>query len=72
MEQTEYKIPPASLQRLISAMQQFEMIASVISEAIGIPGDAQRTLNIERGVFIVGQSVPQPNPNGEALVEVKS
>lgn len=72
MEPTEYQIPPASLQRLLSAMQQFEMLASVIAEAIGIPAETVRTLNIERGVFIVGQSVPVQNPNGEALVEVKS
>jgi len=54
----EYQIPGPSLQRLVAAMQQFEQLAAVIAEGMGIPAAEPRRLNLERGVFITGGLVP--------------
>jgi hypothetical protein len=67
MDNPEYQIPPASLQRLQAMMQQFEQLANVIGEAMGIPPEAQRTLNMERGVFILAR--PDLVPNGAVPAE---
>lgn len=52
---TDFPIPPASLERLRVAYTQFEQLAAVVSEAMGVP-PGPRSLNIQRGVFVVEQS----------------
>ena len=69
----EYLIPAASLQRIRAAYAQVEEVASIVSEALGIPSGTPRGLDIQRGVFIVEESLlaaEPPPPNGLAEVAV--
>lgn len=49
----ERPIPEASLQRIRSGYAQVEQLAAVIAEALGIPPETPRTLDLRRGVFLL-------------------
>ena len=61
---TEITIPPSALARLRTAYSQFEQLAVVISEAMNLPPDASRRLDLERGVFVT-----EPPVNGQVHAE---
>lgn len=63
---SEVPIPTASLTRLRQSYQQFLDLAGVISDAMGIPPEAQRRLELERGVFVLEGEVALPSSNGLA------
>ena len=64
---SDIPIPSASLARLRTAYQQFLDLASVISDAMGIPPEAQRQLQLDRGTFTV--ETDEAVPNGLAAYE---
>lgn len=65
---TDIAIPPASLERLRAAYAQFEQLAAVVAEALGIPPGEVRQISLPRGVFIVGDEQLAPErENGVAV-----
>lgn len=65
---SEMQIPPASLERLKVAYTQFEQLAAVVAEAMGIPPGTPMQINVQRGVFVLEESAPveEPAKNGVA------
>lgn len=56
---SDVQIPETSLQRIRTMYQQLDLVCQVVAEAIGIPSDTRRGLNLERGVFVLeDQSAP--------------
>jgi hypothetical protein len=56
MTEPEIAIPSPSLERLRQAYAQFDQLALIIAEAVGIEARQSRQLDMERGVFLVGQN----------------
>lgn len=57
---SDFSIPPASLQRLRTAYEQYTNLAQVVAEAMGIDRDIDCQLDLQRGVFkVVEHSTPQ-------------
>jgi hypothetical protein len=48
---SDIPIPPASLERLRAAYAQFEQLAAIVAEAMGIPPGTARHLDMAHGVF---------------------
>ena len=62
----EVSIPTASLERLRAAYAQFEQLAAVVAEALGIPPGEVRQISLPRGVFVVGNALAPERENGVA------
>jgi len=54
-------IPPASLERLRVLYAQFEQLATVVSEAMGIPPTAVKQISLPNGVFVVEDDAESTN-----------
>lgn len=68
---TEVPIPPASLERLRGVYGQFEQLATLVAEAMGIPPGSVTQVSLPKGVFVVDDGQPAaPEPehvNGVAV-----
>ena len=53
MSTTEVRIPAASLERLRVAYSQFEQLAAVVAEAMGLEAGSTKQINLPNGVFVV-------------------
>lgn len=60
-------IPPASLERLRLAYGQFEQLAQVVAEALGIPPGAARHLDLVGGCFELQDASKAEQKNGVAV-----
>lgn len=50
---SEVKIPQASLERLRMTYGQFEQLAAVVAEAMGLPPGQVQSINLPGGTFVV-------------------
>lgn len=53
-----HPIPEASLQRLQQAYQQFEQLAGVIAEAMGLSITGKYRLDLPNGQFVIDEEAP--------------
>jgi hypothetical protein len=61
---SEIQIPEASLVRLRAAYQQFEILAGVVAEALGIDPREVQHVNVQKGVFVVPEEAVAEPANG--------
>lgn len=62
-------IPPPSLERLRAAYAQFEQLATVVAEAMGLPTGAVKRVEMQDGTFIVEDAPPGESQNGVVMQE---
>lgn len=65
-------IPPASLERLRMAYAQFEQLATVVAEAMGLPSGAVKRVEMQDGVFVVDDGSADEPHNGAVTQEVSA
>jgi len=63
---SEIAIPTRSLERLRAAYAQFETLAGVVAEAMGIEPSEVQSVNVQKGVFVVSDEVAARSDNGVA------
>jgi hypothetical protein len=57
---TEVQIPRGSLERLRANYAQFEQLAAVVAEAMGLQN--VQSINLPKGIFVVQDGEPAPTP----------
>lgn len=62
----EVPIPPASLERLRATYAQFEQLAAVVAEAMGLPPGAVQQVSLPKGVFVTSDEPAEQHVNGVA------